>query len=69
MSILIVATLTFFRRVIESRVEIIGTAIENAGPRPKGFIIEPESDTDELREKIIASNKKDGRDTPISELQ
>jgi len=39
-AILIVATLTYFRRVIEHKVEITSKQIEAKGPKPKGFIIE-----------------------------
>ena len=68
-AILIVATLTYFRRVIEHKVEIISKQIEAKGPKPKGFIIEAESDADEARNEIIAENRRKGRDTSISELQ
>ena len=36
---LIVATLTFFRRVIEHKVTIIEKQIEKVGPKPQGFLI------------------------------
>ena len=36
--------------------------------KPKGFIIEPESDADEARNDIIEKNKKAGRDTKVSDL-
>lgn len=65
---LIVATLVYFRRVIEHKATIIEKAIENAGPRPKGFVMEPPSENEELRAQIIAENKKKGKDTPINEL-
>lgn len=65
---LIVATLTFFRRVIEHRVNIIEKQIDIKGPRPKGYIIEPQSDAEEVREKIIEKNRMEGKDTPIKDL-
>lgn len=68
-SILVVVILTYFRQVIEPKIEIIGKQIKNAGPRPKGFIINPLSDADEARANIIARNKVQGRSTKISELQ
>jgi len=68
-AILIVATLTFFRRVIEHKVTVIEKQIDVMGPKPKGFIVEPETDADEARSEIIAENKRKGRDTTISELQ
>ena len=66
---LIVATLTFFRRVIEHKVTIIEKQIEKVGPKPQGFLIEPESDADAARAKIKARNDAAGRPTRISELQ
>ena len=68
-AILIVATLTYFRRVIEHRVSIIEKQIDAVGPKPKGFIIEPEDEASEARNQIIAENRRKGRDTNISELQ
>lgn len=67
-AVLIVATLTYFRRVIEHKTVVIEKMIENAGPRPKGFIIEPESDAEEARAKIIEENKRQGRDTKLEDL-
>jgi len=60
--------LTYFRRTIEHRVNIIEKWVENAGPKPKGFIVEPDSDADDARAEIIAKNKAEGRDTKLSEL-
>lgn len=67
-SILLVIILVYFRHPIESKVIVIEKAIENAGPRPKGFIVEPESESDEARASIIAENKKMGKDTRYEEL-
>ena len=67
-SILIITTLTYFRRVVERKITVMEKLIENAGPRPKGFIVEPLSDADNARAQIIARNKSQGRDTPINEL-
>jgi len=66
---LIAVTLAYFRRVIEHKVNIIEKQVGVAGPRPKGFIIEPPSEADEARESIIAKNKAMGRGTPINQLQ
>jgi len=64
----IVATLIFFRHPISRKVEkIMNTPIFIAN-KPKGFIIEPESDADEARNDIIEKNKKAGRDTKVSDL-
>ena len=67
-SILVILTLTFFRSAIERRVIVIEKQIANAGPRPKGFIIEPEEDADEMRREIIESNRRAGRDTKLDDL-
>lgn len=67
-AILIVATLTFFRRVIENRIEIIQKQVDIKGPRPKGYIIEPVSEADDVREQVINKNKKRGLDTPLKDL-
>jgi len=68
-SILIVATLVYFRRILETKIEVITKQIESVGPKPKGFIVEPESDEDEARSNIIAENKRLGRDTTVDELR
>lgn len=68
-STLVIVTLSYFRRLVEQKMNVIATQIENAGPRPRGFIIEPESDAEEARAKIIARNRSQGKDTSISELQ
>ena len=67
-AVLIVATLTYFRRVIETKITVIEKQIESEGPKPKGYVIEPEDDASEARNQIIEENKKRGRDTRISEL-
>ena len=67
-AILIVATMTYFRRVIEHKVTIIEKTIEAAGPKPKGYIVLPTDEDDEVREEVIARNRKMGRDTKIEEL-
>ena len=68
-SILTLVTMTYFRRVIEHKVTVIEKQIEMVGPRPKGFIIEPDSEADEIRAGIIARNRSQGRDTKLSELE
>lgn len=64
--ILIVAL--FFRKPLERIIEPVTKAIEVAGPRPRGFLIEPESDQEEAVRKHVQRNARLGRDTPISEL-
>ena len=68
LSTLSVATLAYFRSEVERRVTVVEKMLYNAGPRPKGFIVEPDSEADEAREQIIEKNRKSGRDTKISEL-
>lgn len=65
---LIFAILAFFRAGIEKRVKIIETVLGNAGPRPTGAIFIPEDDADIIRKEQIERNRKEGKDTPISEL-
>ncbi len=61
--------LIYFKYPIQQKINIIEKQISNIGPRPKGFIIEPVDENEEIREKIIEKNRKQGRDTPISELE
>ena len=68
-SILIMAILSYFKKPIERNLKFVSDRLENAGPRPRGMIIEPDSDADEVRNQVIKNNRKLGKDTPISELQ
>ena len=68
LSLLTVATLTYFRHPITQKTTIIEKFIERAGPRPRGFIVDAPDELDEAREKIIARNKAQGKDTPINDL-
>jgi len=68
-SAFILIVMTYFRRVIEHKVTIIEKQIESMGPKPRGFIVEPESEADEIRANIIARNRSQGRDTKLEELQ
>lgn len=67
-SILVVLMLIFFRSQIEQKVKVIEKQVYNAGPRPKGAIIMPNDEADDIREKIIAENRKKGLDTNIKDL-
>lgn len=67
-SLLIVATLTYFRRVVEHNTTIVEKMIESHGPRPKGFVFDPSDDATEARERIIEANRKAGKDTPLKDL-
>lgn len=68
-SILVVLVLVYFRRSIEVKTQVIEKKIEAKSPRPKGFIVEPMSEAEQVREAIIERNRKAGRDTPISDLR
>ena len=68
-AVLIVATLAYFRRVIEHKITTIEKQIDVVGPRPKGYIIDPEDESEEIRSKIISKNKKRGVDTLIDDLR
>jgi len=69
LAILILLALTYFKRSIETKVQVMEKLISNAGPRPKGFIVQPETESERIRNEIIEENKKQGRDTPISALR
>lgn len=60
--------LSYFRKPIERTLEIVERRIELAGPRPRGFVLEPLSEADEVRQTIIERNAERGAATPISEL-
>lgn len=60
--------LAFFRVGVERQVRIIERTLEQAGPKPQGFIIEPEDEAELARRKHIEKNRRHGKDTPISEL-
>lgn len=68
-SILVVVTLMYFRKVIESKITVIEKNVSNAAPRPKGFIFDPPDEVEDARQSIIDRNKKLGKDTHISELR
>lgn len=69
LSTLIFTILCFFRAGIEKRMKIIETVLARAGPKPKGYIFEPEEDSETARQELIAKNKKEGRDTPLEDLR
>ncbi len=64
----VAATLVFFRRPIEHKLAIVEKQIANKGPRPKGHVFAPTDEATEAREKIIEENRKQGKDTKLSEL-
>ena len=68
LSTIVVATLAYFRSEVERRVMIVEKALYNAGPRPRGFIVEAQDDAEMARDRIIEENEKRGKDTKISDL-
>ena len=60
--------LTYFRSSIEKRITIIEKKIQEAGPKPKGFVITPVDEAEEARQEIIERNKKVGKVTRMEEL-
>lgn len=67
-AVLLAALMAYFKSPIERTVHIVQRTLENAGPHPRGFLMEPEDEGDEARRAIVDKNKAIGRDTPISEL-
>lgn len=65
---IIFAILAFFRAGIEKRVKIVETVLGASGPKPKGAIFLPEDESEIARQEYINQNKKQGKDTPLSEL-
>jgi len=68
LSTLILMSLTFLHRTIEKKIMIIENKLRESGPKPTGFIIEPEDELEEARQSIIEKNRRQGKDTHISEL-
>jgi len=68
-AVVVALTTLFFRHPIHKVTTIIEKNVGTMGPRPKGFIIDPPTDAEESRSNIIAKNRKEGRDTPIEDLQ
>jgi len=67
--VFLAAILTYFKRPIITMLANAETKIANAGPRPRGFVIEPISEAEDARAARIQENKERGADTRISELQ
>lgn len=68
LSILVVAALTYFKSAVERKIALVERLVESKGPKPKGFLFDPPSEADEMREKIIEENDRKGVDTKISDL-
>ncbi len=69
LAVLVVVTVIFFRQPIEQIIDQVQPKIELAGPRPKGFIIDAIDEESDTRDEIVERNRKEGRDTPISDLR
>ena len=69
LSTMFVMVMVFFRVPIERIVSIAEKQMKSVGPRPKGFIVMPESDASESRSRIIEENDKKGKDTRLEELE
>jgi len=67
-ALLVITTIIFLRNPIEKHISIIEKRVSSAGPRPKGYIVEPIEEAEEIREQIIEDNRKQGKDTNINEL-
>lgn len=65
---ILVVTMVYFRRAIEHKTTVVENRIESAGPRPRGSVFVPPDDAEEVRESIIEKNRRQGRDTPLSDL-
>ena len=65
---LIVATLTFFKKAVVTKVERVERFLESKGPQQRGFIVEPDDEAEEVRQEVIEKNRREGRDTPLSDL-
>lgn len=61
--------LAFFRAGIEKRIKIIETVMAQHGPKPQGYIIEPEDEADEIRREKILENSRAGRPTKLADLE
>jgi|GEM_PF-3924987 len=68
-SIFIAIVMVYLRKPIEQKTTFIEREISKISPIQKGFIVEPESEEEEARSKIIARNNAMGRSTKLSELQ
>lgn len=67
--IAIFVILAYFRVAIQRTLTIIEKKLGNAGPQPRGAIILPEDEVEQIRREHIKKNSEQGKDTPISELQ
>lgn len=66
---IVVTMMVYFRTLIEAKVMVVEKRIENAGPRPRGFVIEPEDEAEEFRREVMEKNDEAGIDTQIDALR
>ncbi len=65
---LVFTILAFFRAGIEKRIKIIENQLGSAGPKPKGYIFEPDEDVEIARQELLRENNKKGVDTKLEDL-
>ena len=65
---LVILTVVFLRHPLEKNLRIVEQKVSSAGPQPRGMIIMPDSEAEELQQEIIEENRQHGRDTKLSEL-
>ena len=59
----------YLKNPIQKFTNIVQRTVENAGPRPRGYIVEPRPEANITRDEIIKKNKEQGRDTFLHELE
>lgn len=67
-ALLFVLVLVFFRSQVETKIKIVERWVESNGPRPTGGVFIPEDDAEVVRKEIIEKNRKEGKDTRLSDL-
>jgi len=66
--VLFVLVMIYFKSQIVSTTKVVERWLETNGPKPTGGIFLPEDESEITRKEIIERNRKQGKDTPISEL-
>ena len=65
---LVILTVVFLRHPLEKHLRIVEQKVSSAGPQPRGMIIMPDSEAEELRQEIIEENRQHGRPTKLQDL-
>jgi hypothetical protein len=68
-SALIFAVAAYFRKPVERVLQKVEHEIRVRSPQQRGFIVEPPSEVEEARERVLERNRRQGKDTPIDELR